>query len=403
MATQILAVDDNQVNLKVVSAALTHAGYEVITATSGAQALSLMAATIPDLVILDISMPEMDGYEVCRRLRANPATAHLPVIMLTAHESIEEKIKGFEVGADDYLTKPFQPVELQARVKVLIRRAAPVVEKKVNNECKVLSVFSLRGGVGVTSIATNLACGLARIWGKEVTLMDLALTMGQAALMLNLPLRHTWADLAGMKPEEIDFDILNSIYLKHESGVSVLAAPSKVEQNELITLELVNRVIKLVKEQANYLVIDMPHDFRDTTLAALDQSDEYIAIMAPELASVRAMAGMLDVFDRLKYDRSKLHIILNWTFERKGLARKDIENVLHHPIQLVMPFAPETFISGINLGIPPIIGAQDSPIAALFEDFAFGLSAVEDQNTKPVNPSETWSKVANRVAARQKK
>jgi pilus assembly protein CpaE len=233
--------------------------------------------------------------------------------------------------------------------------------------------------------------------------MDLALTMGQAALMLNLPLRHTWADLAGMKPEEIDFDILNSIYLKHESGVSVLAAPSKVEQNELITLELVNRVIKLVKEQANYLVIDMPHDFRDTTLAALDQSDEYIAIMAPELASVRAMAGMLDVFDRLKYDRSKLHIILNWTFERKGLARKDIENVLHHPIQLVMPFAPETFISGINLGIPPIIGAQDSPIAALFEDFAFGLSAVEDQNTKPVNPSETWSRVANRVVARQKK
>ena len=101
MAERILAVDDNPVNLKVVRATLIRAGYDVFTASNGLEALAILEEMVPDIILLDITMPDMDGYEVCRRLRAKPETAHVPVMMLTAHDSLDEKVKGFEAGADD--------------------------------------------------------------------------------------------------------------------------------------------------------------------------------------------------------------------------------------------------------------------------------------------------------------
>ena len=126
MAERILAVDDNLVNLKVVSATLEKGGYTVETAQSGPKALEMVDRFRPDLILLDINMPDMDGYEVCRRLRKKQSTTAIPVIMLTANDTLEEKIKGFEAGADDYLTKPFQPAELLVRIGVLLRRATRV-------------------------------------------------------------------------------------------------------------------------------------------------------------------------------------------------------------------------------------------------------------------------------------
>ncbi len=98
MAERILAVDDNPVNLKVVRATLIRAGYDVFTASNGLEALAILEEMVPDIILLDITMPDMDGYEVCRRLRAKPETAHVPVMMLTAHDSLDEKVKGFEAG-----------------------------------------------------------------------------------------------------------------------------------------------------------------------------------------------------------------------------------------------------------------------------------------------------------------
>lgn len=120
---RILIVDDDEQVLKSISRILKSENHELDLASSGQQALDLLARVVPDAIILDIVMPEMDGIELCRRIRANPFTASVPILFLTAKGRPDDVIEGFDAGGDDYLTKPFEVVELPARLRSLLRRA----------------------------------------------------------------------------------------------------------------------------------------------------------------------------------------------------------------------------------------------------------------------------------------
>ena len=117
MKSLILVVDDITKNLQVVGTVLRNQGYEVMPAASGDAALKSVRSRLPDLILLDLMMPVMDGLEVCRRLKADPVTVQIPVVFLTASNEMEHLVQGFEAGAVDYVTKPFNPPELLARVR----------------------------------------------------------------------------------------------------------------------------------------------------------------------------------------------------------------------------------------------------------------------------------------------
>lgn len=402
MPSHILVVDDDQFNLKLVTETLKRDGHQTTAVDSGVKALEVVQDIQPDLVILDVMMPEMDGYEVCRRMRKMSDVNRIPIVMLTAQDSLEEKVRGFEAGADDYMTKPFEPVELQARVKVWLRRALAVEKETGEVVGKTISVFSLRGGVGVSSMAVNLAVGFAGLWQKPSVLVDLALVSGHCALMLNTPLKNTWADLATIPTEEITADVIDEVLLSHPNGVRVLAAPRHPEDAELLDEEKIIHVLDILQANYHYLVLDLPHNFTPPALAGLDASHTIMLLMSPELASVRGVSATLDVFTSLGYYRDRVRLVLNWVFERRGLAQKDIEKVLRDNIDLVIPFASETFVSSINLGRPPVIDDPKAPIGALFEDLAFFLSKDEHRKKKPESPTEAWERVIKRYRARRK-
>src|SRR5215471_4292696 len=119
-AARILVVDDEPANVRLLEAILVPAGYSVLSASSGPEALERVAGELPDLVLLDVQMAGMNGYEVCRRIREDEATALLPVVMVTSHDS-EARIDGIRAGADDFVTKPFDQQELLLRVRSLVR------------------------------------------------------------------------------------------------------------------------------------------------------------------------------------------------------------------------------------------------------------------------------------------
>ena len=123
MARKILVVDDEAILVETIAYNLEQAGYRVVTAADGSSALDAARSEIPDLIILDVMLPGMDGLEVCRQLRKESGTATTPIVMLTAKSDEIDKVVGLEVGADDYVTKPFGRRELLARVRALLRRS----------------------------------------------------------------------------------------------------------------------------------------------------------------------------------------------------------------------------------------------------------------------------------------
>jgi two-component system phosphate regulon response regulator PhoB len=119
---RVLIVDDDPDIQKLVSYNLTQAGYQVVTAASGLEALNAVQDQTPDLIVLDIMLPDLDGLEVCRRLRRQEKTRRIPIIMLTARTQEVDRVVGFELGADDYVMKPFSPRELVLRIRSIFRR-----------------------------------------------------------------------------------------------------------------------------------------------------------------------------------------------------------------------------------------------------------------------------------------
>lgn len=132
MEKKILVIEDDPATSRLVDYSLRHEGYQVITASNGLEGVRKALSESPDLVILDVMLPCMDGFEICHRLRSEPTTAHLPILMFSAKAQEIDKETGIKVGADDYLTKPAAPAEIVSRVEKLLakkKHAVPTQEK----------------------------------------------------------------------------------------------------------------------------------------------------------------------------------------------------------------------------------------------------------------------------------
>lgn len=402
--TRILVVDDEPINHQLVARALEPLSAQLEFANNGNEGISRARTSKPDAIITDVMMPDISGYELTRILRREPEFADIPILILTAQSGLEDKLKAFEAGADDHLTKPFEGAELMARLGALLRRAeaSRAPRETPVREGRMIAVHSLRGGTGSSTLAVNLGIGLASLWPQSSILLDLTMTSGQIALMLNKTLRRTWADISLFQPGELDMSLLNSVTDTHESGLSFIAAPTLPTEAAPFQAETLGTALKLLKQNYEYIVADLSHDFGDLTLQALDAADVILIIASPDMSSVRAASAAIDTYKRLGYSKDQMKLILNATFPRAGLPKDKIEAAIGMPSSMVIPYVDALFVEAINYGRPPVQYKPTESVCGLLEDFAFYLSRDEHKKSKPAEPSETWKRVYKRFQERKR-
>jgi pilus assembly protein CpaE len=405
--TRVLFIDDEPINHQLVTHALEPLQCELHYAENGKDGLTKARNIKPDVIITDVMMPEINGYEFTRLLRRESQFSSIPILVLTAQSGLQDKLKSFEAGADDHLTKPFEAAELVARVTSLLRRAelakSSRAEATVDETAFTIAIHSLRGGTGCSSLAVNLGIGLAQLWKKPTVLLDLTMTAGQVALMLNMTLRRTWTDIARFSAAELDSDVVGSIINMHESGLSFVAAPTFPSQAETLHDETLGTAIRLLKGQYEYVIADLPHDFSEPALQALDAADVILTVGAPDMASVRAVTAALDTYEKLGYPKEKVKFILSATFPHSALSKDKIEAALGVGTFATIPYAQDSFVDAINLGQPLVFAKPELPVSGLLEDFAFHMSKDAHKKAKPEEPTETWKRVYKRHQDRTKK
>jgi pilus assembly protein CpaE len=323
-------------------------------------------------------LPKLDGFSVARRIRNTSITRHVAILMLTARGQISDKVSGFEAGADDYLTKPFDPSELELRIRTLLARTAPTSEADTGGRRgKVISLFSLRGGVGKTSLAVNLAVTLAQLWNEPVPLFDLALQNGQAAIFLGLHPKATLDDLIEHWQEYPDADSLNEFFTVRDNLVRLLAAPHHPASAERVSADMLKHLIRLVRSRYPFLIADLSSRLDDTMLAVLDSSDLILLMMAPEVASVHSVIETLDTFSALEYPKQKVCLVLCQTFARRALTPGQIESAIGVSLGLVIPHEPELITHAINTGEPYVLMNSNGAAARVIQDYAYYLGQPE--------------------------
>ena len=400
---KILIIEDTVLIAKAAQKYLEGANYEVQHALDGASGIKAAKEWLPDVILLDVSMLGMDGFEVCRRLRAMTVTATTPIILCTALSSIADKTAGFEAGADDYLVKPFQATELLLRVAAQLRRSKrtpAALEAPKQMIGRVISHFSLRGGSGCTSLAVNSAIALNKLWGASVVLVDLVRPVGVCDAMLNLHPKNRLDTLLNKPPDEIDADLVMSCLTDSESGIKLLGGLENPVLAEQVTENLVTAIIEHLRQRYHYVVLDLSHDLSAPTVAALDHSDQIVMPFPPDINAVRLTNSALEVFKALGY-ASDPYLIVNWVFPKNGVARAQIEKTLKRNVQTVIPYVEGTWCSAINNGTPLINGDADSPLVTLLEDLAWRLSDPRERESKPEKPTAMWQRVTHRLSAQK--
>ena len=366
---RILFVDDEEQIRKLLSTWLARHGYDVSVANDGWEALKAIRAKAPELVITDVNMPNMNGLELTRRMRADHRTARIPVIMLSARKQADDVLTGYAEGADEYVPKPVEMAVLEAKIEVLIKRfrttKGDAVAKRGGN---VILFVHGKGGVGCTTLAVNAAVALAATTIYRVTLLDLNLEFGNAPMLMNLNSAHTLADLAENAHEQLDETTFASYLEQDRSGVRVLAGCDLPERAELVSVPAVQQAVDHLQKQSDYVVVDAPASFSQHVLSVLDVADAAVIVTAAHLPSLKATKQALEVLEKLSFPQERTVLVVNRT-SASGVEMDHVSRFFNRKPDIVVPYT-EACDDAADRGRPLAVLHPDSAASKMIRDLA---------------------------------
>jgi CheY-like chemotaxis protein/MinD-like ATPase involved in chromosome partitioning or flagellar assembly len=374
MAEKILIVDDDIDSLKLIGLMLQRHGYEVVAANAGNQAIAKAASDHPDLIILDVMMPDMDGYEVTRRLRSNAATQNIPIIMFTAKTLIDDKVKAFELGADDYLTKPTHPAELASRVKAILARNPTKGDGSGSHGSLTLGVMGVKGGVGTTTIAMNIAAAMLQPESAPI-IADFCLGYGTMGLFLGHNKASSMSTLLSQAPNEITERAVEEQLITHQSGLRLLLSSSRPKEALLnYAPETALELAKILKKLSSTVVLDLGNHMTPAIGRVIRAVDQLLVVVEPNKVALTMARELFHAFETDGIEREKLNIaVINRAQSSLQTPWQEIEQALGQEIKAIISAAPDLSFQAIEANTPLVLFRPNSitasQIVKLAEDF----------------------------------
>ena len=379
MAEKILIIDDDVDTLKFVGMMLQKQGYKIFAAANGKQGLSQAEAEDPDLILLDVMMPEMDGYELARRLRANTLTADTPILMFTAKTQLDDKVAGFEAGANDYLTKPTHPTELSAHIKALLARSS---KGKVSSTTlagekpsMTIGVIAPRGGQGVTTVTVNLGEALRIATKGDVIVAELRPGMGTLGPEMGEANPTVLTELLSVNLSDLTRQKVHERLYTHKTGLRMLFGSVQAKDGLLMNTParmeaLVNRLSYL----APYLVLDLGAGLTPLTQKLLPACNILLVLVEPVENSVGHSRTLISDLVDLKGNRQMIHaIVVNRIRSDTPLNMTQMEELLGQTPLIVITPAPELLYTASRMKTTAIHTRPDSLTASQFTKLAAAM------------------------------
>ncbi len=375
MPEKILVVDDDIDSLKLIGLMLQRQGYEVSAANAGLQAIMKAAAEHPDLIILDVMMPDMNGYEVCKRLRNNADTQNIPIIMFTAKTMIDDKVAGFEAGADDYLTKPTHPAELASRVRAILSRR-PTQKKSDNQRGAAIGIVGAKGGVGATTIALNFAA--ARVLaGEHPVVADFRLGSGSMGLFMGLDRSHGTATLlakpaADLRPRTVEDELAT-----HPSGLRLLLTSTSIKEAQFsYPVETAINLIQQLRTLGRPTVFDLGTSLTPNVTRLQREMDMLILVVEPLRVSLSMARELLPQLEAARTTPGRIHVVVvNRAQSGMQTPWHEVEQILGQEIRAIISSAPDLTFQAMQANTPMVLHQPNAIVSSQIIKLAEDLSA----------------------------
>jgi DNA-binding response OmpR family regulator len=380
MPEKILVVDDDVDTLRLVGLMLQRQGYQIIAASNGHQALSMAQSENPDLVLLDVMMPDMDGYQVAKELRSHPITSTTPIIMFTAKSQLDDKVAGFDAGVDDYLTKPTQPRELFAHVKAVLSRTTrtkpPVVAEKLRERGHVVGVIAAKGGLGVSTLALNLGVSLRVKTSREVVVGELRPGEGSIALDLGFTHPEGMERLLQKKASEITLSNVEAEIFHHKSEIRLLLASYKPSDAiHAVDADKFKTIVQHLTYFGEYIILDLGVGMNPIADAVLEFCNELVIPMEPTPYILQRTQLLADELVGRGFGEGKITtVIYNRVRTELTIPLNVVQQQYRHSISVVFTPAPELVYQAARSNVPLVLQYPDNLTVQQFYKLSENIS-----------------------------
>jgi pilus assembly protein CpaE len=334
------------------------------TASTFEKGYELVHKKRPMVVIMEVGDDVNLAIERIEQLSSR--FPQVSIFATAADKSSDTILKVMRAGATEYLLRPVSQTDLTFALQKIGRLWLVKPEEEASG--RIITVFSPKGGAGVTTIAINLATNIHDMNGKSTVLVDLDLNAGDVTTFLNMKPTYTISDVT-MNISRLDRNFLQGVISKHESGISVLAEPQKIEEGVSISSSEIKKVLSLLKSMYKYIIIDA-ETISERTMSAIEMSDMILLVFFMSLPSIKNMQRHLRYFDRIGLGKEKVKLIANRYLKKSDITIEDTEKALNYPIFFTLPNDYDTTMTCLNKGVPINEGAPRSQLNISMKDLA---------------------------------